>query len=125
MKEIMSKEAFEEIIDNIEIISNLTLYARKNIKYYLNKLQEENKQLKANLYEANSIISDYIDTVKEKNKIIDKMAGHITNGTIVKTYKEICKNMAEEINCVHTPINEVNCVNCVKQYFKRKIESEE
>lgn len=72
MEEIMSKEAFEEIIDNIEIISNLTLYARKNIKYYFNRLQEENKQLKEEIEKKDNKIKQYENMILEHKKQLHK-----------------------------------------------------
>lgn len=44
-QEIMSEEAFNELIDNLEIVEKLTAYGVKNIKYYFKKLQEENEKL--------------------------------------------------------------------------------
>ncbi len=50
MKEnIMSEEAFDELINGFEYVGNLTEYGRKNIKYHVQKLKQENKQLKAEL----------------------------------------------------------------------------
>ena len=43
-EEIMSEEAFKELIDNLEIIEKLTPYGRKAIKYWVNKLQKENEE---------------------------------------------------------------------------------
>lgn len=45
-KSIMSEEAFNELIDGFEYVSNLTDYGRTNIKYHVQKLQQENRQLK-------------------------------------------------------------------------------
>lgn len=56
-KKIMSEEAFNELIDNIEVVSQLTLYGRKNIKYYFEKLQKENKQLKEQLQQKEDVIN--------------------------------------------------------------------
>ena len=53
---IMSEEAFNELIENIEVVSELTLYGRKNIKYYVNKLQQENKILKDTVNKAKNYI---------------------------------------------------------------------
>lgn len=47
-KNIMNEEAFNELIDGFEYIGNLTDYGRENIKYHVQKLQQENKQLKDN-----------------------------------------------------------------------------
>lgn len=41
----MSKEAFNELIDGLEYVESLTEYGRKNIKYHVQKLQQENKKL--------------------------------------------------------------------------------
>lgn len=43
---IMSAEAFNELIDGFEIVGSLTEYGRRNVKYHVKKLQEENQQLK-------------------------------------------------------------------------------
>lgn len=89
---MMSEEAFQEVISNIEIISNLTLYGRKNIKYYFNKLKKENAQLKADLYSANSIINEQIGIIKNsvsKDKIIE---------IIKKLDVDIERNRRREIN---------------------------
>lgn len=45
----MSEEAFNEIIENFEIVGQLTDYGRENVKYHVKRLQEENQQLKKNL----------------------------------------------------------------------------
>lgn len=46
IKSMMSEEAFNELIDGFEYLGNLTDYGRKNIKYHVQKLQQENQQLK-------------------------------------------------------------------------------
>lgn len=46
---IMSAEAFNELIDGFEIVGSLTEYGRRNVKYHVKKLQEENQQLKEQL----------------------------------------------------------------------------
>ena len=73
-KEIMSKESFEEVIRNIELINNITLYGRTGIKYNVEKLWEEIKELQADNYTANNIISDYIDITSKHDKMINLMA---------------------------------------------------
>ena len=45
-EEIMSQEAFNEIIDNLEHIGTLTDYGKKGIKYNIKKLQKELQQEK-------------------------------------------------------------------------------
>lgn len=56
---IMSEEAFNELIENIEVVSQLTMYGRKNIKYYVNKLQKENLQLKDTINKAREYIKNH------------------------------------------------------------------
>ena len=87
-KEIMSEEAFKELIDNLEIIEKLTPYGRKAIKYWVNKLKKENeKERNKNKQLSNSIIKIYKeqdnlqarldrkrDEIREKDKQIDLMA---------------------------------------------------
>ena len=80
---IMSEEAFNELIENIEVVSELTLYGRKNIKYYVNKLQKENLQLKDTINKAKEYcdfgIKEWItddgfveEVLKDVLKILDK-----------------------------------------------------
>lgn len=80
---IMSEEAFNELIENIEVVSQLTMYGRKNIKYYVNKLQKENLQLKDTINKAKEYcdfgIKEWItddgfveEVLKDVLKILDK-----------------------------------------------------
>ena len=39
--EIMSQEAFNELIDNFEVVATLTMYGRKSIKHYVKEMQAE------------------------------------------------------------------------------------
>ena len=60
MKEnIMSKEAFNELIDGLEYVESLTEYGRKNIKYHVQKLQQENKQLKERIDKAIELTNNF------------------------------------------------------------------
>ena len=58
-EEIMSEEAFNELIENLDVVKNLTEYGRRAIKQNVKKLQkrikeleEENAQLEAIKVEA-------------------------------------------------------------------------
>lgn len=80
----MTEEAFNEIIDNFEVVAYLTVYGRRGIKENVKRLQKENgdlrekvKELDAkndeilkDLYSANCIISDLSDSIP-KQKIKD------------------------------------------------------
>ena len=73
-EEIMSEEAFNELIDNLEIIEKLTPYGRKAIKYWVNKLQKENKVLKTTINKQSADISNNLLELQQKDKQIDLMA---------------------------------------------------
>lgn len=83
---------------------------------------QKNKKLKADLYECNNIISDYIDTVKEKDKIIGLMAKKINeaffgSGDFEEWFEnKICKVLkSEDYTCLEKDI---------KQYFQKKAREE-
>ena len=40
-EKIMSKEAFNELINNFKVVEHLTLYGRKAIKYHVKKMQQQ------------------------------------------------------------------------------------
>ena len=58
--DIMSEEAFNELIDNFEVVKTLTEYGRKAIKQNVKKLQKRIQDLKSKLKEANKQL-DYVD----------------------------------------------------------------
>lgn len=72
-KIIMSKEAFNELIHELEYLESLIEYGRKNIKYHVQKLQQENKQLKAQIEEyqkaLDETMSEKIDIQNNWNKL--------------------------------------------------------
>ena len=77
---IMSREAFEELVNGFEFIERLTKYGRINIKYHIQKLQEENKQLK---------------------EIHDKAINFIKNHIQETTYKYVYSNEVNVIQELH------------------------
>lgn len=128
-KELMSEEAFNELIDNLEIVEKLTLYGRRSIKYHVRKLQYELKSLEdvkeimntnvKELAELKNIrkIKDEnwrlqtdnklkTDEIKKKDKIIKEMAKYIAKEDKTNKfcdYKTVCDN---------------DCEECVEAYFK-------
>lgn len=58
--DIMSEEAFNELIDNFEVVKTLTEYGRKAIKQNVKKLQKRIQDLESKLKEANKQL-DYVD----------------------------------------------------------------
>lgn len=107
-KELMSKEAFIELIDNLEIVKELSSYGVKNIKYYFKKLQEENEKYKYLYQKAldNTIISDR-ENIRLK-KQIDLMA------------KYIAKEKSDKF-CDVKYICDQNCESCIIQYFSDEV----
>ena len=113
-EEIMSEEAFKELIDNLEIIEKLTPYGRKAIKYWVTKLQKENEVLKRAFDKQSGDLGNYLVELQQKDKQIDLMAGYISNLDIDEN---ICKEQSDN-NC--DDINrEADCKDCIKQYFEK------
>ena len=60
------------------------------------KIADERDSVKADLYEANNRINDLLDIVKQKDKIIEDMAEHLTTSVhskewVIKYFEERCK----------------------------------
>lgn len=82
-EDIMSEEAFNELIDNFEIVNTLTEYGRKAIKQNVKKLQkrikeleEKNKLLLSSKVGIDLSYDDYIPKQKVKdnfNKLITRI----------------------------------------------------
>lgn len=60
----MTEEAFNEIIDNFEVVAYLTEYGRRGIKENVKRLQKENEELK----EENQRLKAKIDVVNWQEK---------------------------------------------------------
>lgn len=67
-KSIMSEEAFDELINGFEYVKNLTKYGKENIKYHVQKLQQENKILKENAENNDKVV----DKVNWENMLLKK-----------------------------------------------------
>lgn len=67
-QKIMNIEAFNEIIENFEIVGKLTEYGRKNIKYHVKRLQKENQQLKEHLERYEIIIFNLKEQLEKSEK---------------------------------------------------------
>ena len=81
IEEIMSEEAFNELIDNFEVVETLTEYGRKAIKQNVKKLQNRIKELEAKLEKANKQLDlDYVDkNYIPKQKVIDLIKNETIN----------------------------------------------
>ena len=117
--DIMSEEAFNELIDNFEVVETLTEYGRKAIKQNVKKLQkrikeleEENKKLKAKIDVTNwqektayeSLKERYITKQKAKD-ILQKNRNELFSITYVdpKQYEPYEKQI-ERINKIETEL---------------------
>lgn len=77
--ETMSEEAFNELIDNFEVVAHLTMYGRKGIKDNVKKLQARIKELEEKLEfkkwgdldntDFEEYMSQFIPVQKVKDKI--------------------------------------------------------
>lgn len=88
-EDIMSEEAFNELIDNFEIVNTLTEYGRKAIKQNVKKLQKRIKELEEHLkkyYDGELYTAKQLKNVEEnQNKYFinkQKVKDLIKNETI-------------------------------------------
>ena len=103
----MTEEAFNEIIDNFEVVAHLTMYGRKGIKENVKKLQsrikeleEENQRLKAKIDVVNWQEKTAYQCLKEnyipKQKIKDKIEELKIKSQ--QTYEEFLKSNRLDMN---------------------------
>ena len=55
--DVMSQEAFNELIDNFEVVATLTMHGRKSIKHYVKVMQAELEQKDKRIQELEEYIS--------------------------------------------------------------------
>ena len=69
----------EELIEELTKVTPNNL-SEEGLKLFnkINEIIDKNKELEANNYESNNIISDLLDTVKKQEKIIDLMSERLT-----------------------------------------------
>ena len=75
-KDIMSEEAFNELIDNFEVVETLTEYGRKAIKQNVKKLQTRIKELEEALLKVKDKNTTLFITCRNsipKQKVKDKI----------------------------------------------------
>lgn len=100
--EIMSQEAFNELIDNFEVVATLTMYGRKSIKHYVKEMQaelerkdkriqeieEENAMLKKTNNIAKEVnIEDVTDVINESCK--EFMSNYIPKQAVIEALEDI------------------------------------
>lgn len=69
-KNIMSEEAFNELMDNFEYVKELTLYGRKNVKHHVGKVRKELKEKDQLLFSMEEYI---IRLTNDYNRLVDKV----------------------------------------------------
>lgn len=87
-EKIMSVEAFNELIECFEVVGSLTEYGRKNIKYHVNKLQQENKQLKDKYNKSLKLLAEYnlpceIDSFNNKEENLNYCSENCSTDEII------------------------------------------
>lgn len=70
-EDIMSEEAFNELIDNFEVVEKITMFGRKSIKYYVKKIQAKQEQDKKR-----------IKQLEKENRRIKRKSKRIRRGFI-------------------------------------------
>lgn len=113
---VMSQQAFYELIDSFEVVSKLTMYGRKSIKHYVKKMQAELEQKDKRIQE----LEEEIVELKKYNRIVsDRVVEYKKNSipkqTVIDKIKELKKQISIDI-CIEN--------NLEKHYeLKYKIEA--
>lgn len=108
-------EAIETIINSYLKEKARADKIEKDYSKALTKIDE----LKSDLYEANNIISDYIDTNAKKDKMIE-----LTTLALAGTdFDQCCDYCNTDICTAEDDIDER--AKCIKQYFENKAEESE
>lgn len=82
-RKYMSQDAFNELIDNFEVIERLTSYGRENIKYHVQLLQQENQKYK-----------ETFDKIRNHCEIEIYASNHYLKNH--KSQKELCHKVAHQ-----------------------------
>ena len=80
-EEIMSEEAFNDLIDSFEVVETLTVYGRKAIKQNVKKLQKRIKELEEHL---KKYYDGELYTVKQLKQIEENQKKYFINKQKVK-----------------------------------------
>lgn len=68
-EDVMPQEAFNELIDNFEVVATLTMYGRKSIKHYVKKMQAELDQKDKRIKELEEERKRVLDLIFEYGQI--------------------------------------------------------
>lgn len=101
-EDIMSEEAFNELIDNFEIVGTLTEYGRKAIKQNVKNLQKRIKELEEEKKNRADFQQKYIEVTNlylnsiSKQKVEDKKKEIKKTGQYLYTNVDVC-NILDEL----------------------------
>lgn len=98
-EDIMSEEAFNELIDNFEVVEKITMFGRKSIKYYVKKMQAEREQYKKRIQE----LEEYISIAPNLDKMTATEYVNIQREAYVKGRAEEQQKAEEIINNYYIP----------------------
>lgn len=117
-EEIMSNEAFKELMENLEVVEKLTPYGRKAIKYWVTKLLKGNKEKDKQIIELNK----YLERISQDldNVAIDQIPIAIAE----LKYQNKLKNKQIHIMARAFRQDDARSVEEIKQFFERKVENE-
>lgn len=114
-KIVEEKQALENILNELNIVkTNYEILQGEMDRIGIDTLK----------LEKGSSTDDIIEEIKVKDKMIDSMAKVMTDGSIAKVYKIICKNRYEE-KCEGKKVDEINCMECIKEHFRKEAEKNE
>lgn len=121
----MTKEQAQKVLDEMQgVRPELLDNEAKKLFEAIMKIADERDDLKKELKKKDDKIEKYINILatndmlhvkecEEKDQIIEQMTYYIMNLDIDE---DICKR----VNC-DTNSGELDCKNCIKQYFKNKV----
>lgn len=113
-EEIMSNEAFKELMENLEVVEKLTPYGRKAIKYWVTKLLKGNKEKDKQIIELNK----YLERISQDldNVAIDQIPIAIAE----LKYQNKLKNKQIHIMARAFRQDDVRNVEEIKEYFEKQ-----
>ena len=102
--DVMSQEAFNELIDNFEVVATLTMHGRKSIKHYVKEMQAEREQKDNRIKELEEQVKTldeaYTGVIKESKKWFDIAHNSIPKQVVIETLNKH-KLAYEEFNIMY------------------------
>ena len=106
--ETMSQEAFNELIDNFEVVATLTMYGRKSIKHYVKEMQAELERKDKRIKEL------------EEEKAMLKRASNIAKEVNIEDVTNVINKSCKEFMSNYIPKQAViEALEDIEDYFDR------